>query len=70
MKKVTVRAVDALKPKKDRDVFLWDGELRGFGVRVKPSGLKSYLVQYRNADGATRRLVLGHHGVMTAKRGA
>ncbi len=68
MKKVTVRTVDALKPKRDRDVFLWDGELRGFGVRVKPSGLKSYLVQYRNADGATRRLVLGHHGVTTAKR--
>lgn len=68
MKKVTVRTIDALKPKKDRDVFLWDGELRGFGVRVKPSGLKSYLVQYRNADGATRRLVLGHHGVTTAKR--
>ena len=37
-------------------------------MRVKPSGLKSYLVQYRNVDGATRRLVLGHHGVMTAKR--
>ncbi len=68
MKKVTVRSVDALKPKRDRDVFLWDGELRGFGVRVKPSGLKSYLIQYRNADGGTRRLVLGRHGVMTAKR--
>jgi integrase len=68
MKKVTKRAVDALKPTKDRDVFLWDRELRGFGVRVKPSGLKSYLVQYRNADGASRRLVLGRHGVMTAER--
>lgn len=68
MKKITVRRVDALKPSKDRDVFLWDGELRGFGIRLKPSGLKSYLIQYRNADGATRRLVLGHHGVMTAKR--
>ena len=68
MKKVTKRAVDALKPTKDRDLFLWDRELRGFGVRVKPSGLKSYLVQYRNADGATRRLVLGQHGVLTAER--
>ncbi len=68
MEKVTKRAVDALKPRKDRDVFFWDREMRGFGVRVKPSGLKSYLVQYRNADGATRRLVLGHHGIITPER--
>src|SRR6266436_6138647 len=39
--------------------------IRGFGVRVKPSGVKSYLIQYRNAEGRTRRLVLGQHGALT-----
>jgi integrase len=62
MAKLLKRAVDALRPHPDQDVFAWDSELRGFGVRVKPSGVKSYLVQYRNGEGRTRRLVLGKHG--------
>ena len=65
MAKILKRTVDALQPEPDRDVFAWDSELRGFGIRVKPSGVKSYLVQYRNAEGRTRRLVLGQHGALT-----
>ena len=65
VEKLTKRVVDALKPLRVRDIFVWDRELRGFGVRVKPSGVKSYLVQFRDADGRTRRLVLGQHGVLT-----
>jgi len=65
MAKITKRAVDALQPDKDRDVFAWDGELRGFGVRVKPSGVKTFLIQYRNVEGRTRRLVLGQYGALT-----
>lgn len=34
MTKLTKRTIDALKPDRRRDTFLWDGELRGFGVRV------------------------------------
>lgn len=67
MAKIMKRTVDALQPEPDRDVFAWDAELRGFGVRVKPSGVKTYLVQYRNAEGRTRRLVLGQHGALTAE---
>jgi integrase len=62
--KLTKRVVDGLKPA-TRDVFAWDGELRGFGVRVKPSGAASYIVQYRNAHGRTRRLAIGKVGTLT-----
>ena len=51
-----------------RDVFAWDagdGALKGFGVRVKPSGIASYFVQHRNQEGRTRRLVLGRVGELT-----
>jgi hypothetical protein len=47
------------------DVFAWDSELRGFGVRMKPSGRASYLVQYRTAQGRTRRLAFAKVGTIT-----
>ena len=42
MSKLTKRAVDALVPPAKGQSFLWDGELRGFGVRIIPSGLKTF----------------------------
>ena len=72
MEKITKRAVDALKPNrvgnKVWENFLWDRELRSFGVRVSPTGLKVYLVQYRNLAGKSRRLSLGRHGLLTAEQ--
>ena len=68
MNKLTKRNIDALNAQAGRDVFAWDGEIRGFGVRVKPSGVKTYLVQYRNAEGRTRRLVVGQHGVLAPEQ--
>jgi integrase len=68
LSKLTKRVVDALRPHPIRDVFKWDagdGALKGFGVRVKPSGVASYFVQYRNKEGRTRRLVLGRVGELT-----
>ena len=64
MAKITKRSVDALEPQAGRDVFGWDSELRGFGIWVKPSGVKTFLIQYRNAEGRTRRLVLGQYGAL------
>lgn len=63
--KLTKRIVDQLQPNTTRDVFTWDSELRGFGIRVKPSGIASFLIQYRNAYGHTRRMVLGRVGTLT-----
>ena len=66
MAKIMKRTVDALLLEPHRDVFAWDSELRGFGVRVKPLGVKTFLIQYRNVEGRTRRLVLGQvHGALT-----
>jgi hypothetical protein len=63
-KKLTKPVVDALLTA-DRDVFVWDTELRGFGIRVKPSGVKTFLIQYRTAQGTSRRMTIGRYGVLT-----
>ncbi|OWJ69051.1 integrase [Inquilinus limosus] len=67
MPRLTKRIVDALQHDPRRDVFLWDTELRGFGVRVKPSGTRTFLIQYRNAERRTRRFVIGQYGVLTVE---
>jgi integrase len=48
--------------------FLWDTALPGFGLRVMASGRKTYLIQYRDAHGRTRRYALGAHGVLTPEQ--
>src|SRR4051794_10826612 len=69
MPKITKRVVDAIRPASaGKDVFVWDsgdGALKGFGIRMKPSGAASYIAQYRTGEGRTRRLVIGKLGTLT-----
>ena len=66
MPKLTKRFLDTLKPNHDGpDLFAWNSELRGFGVRMKPSGSAAYLVQYRTAQGRTRRYAFAKFGTLT-----
>jgi integrase len=55
---LTERLIKSLQPTQ-RDLFAWDAALPGFGVRVKPSGRKSYVMQYRTRAGRSRRYTLG-----------
>lgn len=68
MPRLTKRTINALKPLERRDVFVWDSEIRGLGLRLKPSGVKSFLVQYRNSANRTRRMVIGQYGVLTVEQ--
>jgi integrase len=63
--KLTKRVLDNAKPHPTRDVFLWDDEAPGFGLRIKPSGVRSFVLQYRNGSGISRRMTLGKFGVLT-----
>jgi integrase len=48
----------AVKPG-ERDAYLWDGGLPGFGIRAYSSGKKSFIVKYQLSDGRQRKMSLG-----------
>jgi integrase len=63
MAKLTKRTIEAA-PAREKDYIIFDSELPGFGLRVLPSGRRSYLVQYR-VGSRTRRVSMGLHGAIT-----
>lgn len=67
--KLTKRSLDALRPA-ERAYVAFDADLSGFGVRVMPSGSKSWIVEYRPHGGgrgvAKKRVTLGKIGTLTA----
>lgn len=48
--RLTRRTVEAAA-KAEARYTLWDSELKGFGLRVEPSGTKTYIVRYRVGGG-------------------
>lgn len=62
--KLTKSVIDRAQPG-EADYFLWDGELKGFGIKIAKGGRKSYVCKYRIGHGRTaptRRMTIGAHG--------
>lgn len=62
--KLTKSAIDAASPQ-GKDYFLWDRDLKGFGIKIAKGGRKSYVCKYRVGNGRTaptRRITIGAHG--------
>lgn len=69
MPNLTKRFVDTLKADSaGRDVTYWDSSVKGFCARVKPSGTRSWIIQYRNKHGRLRKFTLGAIGVVTPEQ--
>ena len=62
--RISTRTIGRL-PASERETIFWDRDLPGFGVRVYPSGTKTFVVQSRG-EGRSRRITIGRHGAMTA----
>ena len=63
--KLTIRVVKSVRPKA-RLYEIHDTEIRGFLLRVRPSGAKTYYLSYRNEEGMRNRYKIGTHGNITA----
>ena len=61
--KITKRTLDALLANAVAG-FLWDEDLKGFGLRITAAGAASYVVQYRmgGREAKSRRFTIGSHG--------
>jgi len=62
MIRIARKAVDALSAR-DREYMLWDCDIKGFGVRVHPSGRKVYLVKYRHQGRVIKRTIGPHDAI-------
>ena len=66
MPKLTKRFVETVEPS-TKAIVLFDEQVTGFGLRIMPSGVRSYFVQYRSQDGRSRWFTIGTHGRVTAE---
>jgi hypothetical protein len=64
MARLTKRAVDAAETGSVA-AFIWDDEVKGFGLRIAPGGTKKYVLSYRAGRGRNapqHRITIGKHG--------
>ena len=66
-KKITQGLANSVKAD-EKPFIVWDTQLRGFGLRVMPSGRKTYIVFYRTESGQQRKPSIGKHPAMTAEK--
>jgi integrase len=69
--KLTKRSVEGLIPA-EKPYIAFDADLPGFGVRIMPTGSKSWVVEYRPHGGgrgvAKKRVTIGKCGSLTAEQ--
>ncbi|MCW9033490.1 MAG: site-specific integrase [Alphaproteobacteria bacterium] len=65
MPRLTKKFVENVAIPDEKYITVWDDKLIGFGVRVRPSGKKAYIVQAKKNRKTIRKNV-GIHGTLTA----
>ena len=69
MAKLTTQFVKNIKPTKQINLY-WDDLLKGFGLCVRPSGKKTFLLKYRIGRGrraVIRKQAIGSHLVVSSE---
>ena len=61
--KSVVERVEAVS----KDIIVWDRDVKGFALKVTPSGKKIYFAYYRTQSGQQRKPTIGVHGKVTAE---
>ena len=64
--KLTDGAIARLRPR-EREYTVWDSRVAGLGVRVRPSGGRSYVLLLLDSGGRSKRVSLGPVGVKSVE---
>jgi integrase/DNA-binding XRE family transcriptional regulator len=67
MPNLTKRFIDSIAATRTRQIH-WDSVLKGFGLLILPTGVRSFVFNYRNADGRRRRCTIGRFGTLTVEQ--
>jgi integrase len=67
MPKLTKKIVEDTQAT-DKDTWVWDTDLPGFGMRIQPSGRKTYVTRYRTAAGTQRKTTIARCCDLTADK--
>ena len=51
----------------DKPRFLWDEQVKGFGLKINPKGTKAFVLTYRTTAGHSRRITLGRPGELSLR---
>jgi len=64
--KLTKSKIDSITPT-DKEQFIWDEGIAGYGLKVRPNGRKTFLLVYRMGGRTTpsKRYTIGTYGTIT-----
>ena len=69
MPSLTKRGIDATGAEEGREVVLWDDDPKGFGCRIRETGVKSFFVFYISpVTGKKTRYSIGRYGQFTVSQ--
>jgi hypothetical protein len=66
MRKLTEAFVRDLAVPTTDEMTAWEIDLRGFGLRARPGGSKTWIVKYRTRHGRQRKRALGKWPTLSA----
>lgn len=66
--RLTKKRVDAARAQPGRQTFLWCADPPRFGLRISPTGRKTFVIQYRDSAERSRRYTIGAYGSLTVEQ--
>ena len=68
MLKLTKRLIESTMVTPGQDSILWDSEVKGFGVRIRGGGTKTFILQYRTMERKEKKIKIGLYGTLTIEQ--